>query len=85
MLSPIFFFLNTWPEAGCPVIYLFGDSFGSFLVINIVACSTNQKQFSSGYGDIPHSLSDIPEISTTERDPSSELSAAICTTVNLEV
>ena len=85
MLSPTFFFLNTWPEAGCPVNYLFGDSFGSFLVINIVAWSTSQKQFNSGYGDIPHSLGDIPEISITEREPSSELSAAICTTVDLEV
>ena len=85
MLSPIFFFLNTWPEPGCPVIYLIGDTFHSFLVINILAWSTNHMLFNSGYGDIPHSLNDIPEISITEREPSSELSAAICTTVDLEV
>ena len=47
--------------------YLSGDSWFIFGNYNTLLSSTNQNSTVLRYGDIPHSLGDIPEISNKNR------------------
>ena len=85
MLSPSCLILNIWPEAGCEVMIsseIFWFSFGNN---NTLFSSTNQSSSILWYGDIPHSLGDIPGVSERTRTIFWIERSLLRTKMNLEV